>query len=113
MGVFDTFVDGDRHCQTKMFDCLMETYHPGDEVPLKESFTMVFPDYEGARFAIFQQGVFVKLSDDELETMGPYYDKWGGLITDLTEDVGQRSPIIEALKAWTKSHGSATRTNSK
>ena len=110
MGTFDTFVDGDIVCQTKMFDCLMITYHPGDEVPLKDSFTMVFPDFEGARYGIFQKGIFVKLTNDVDETTDPYYDKWGGIITDLTEDVGNRSPIKQAVDAWVNSYKNKSAT---
>ena len=106
MGTYDTFVDGGKNCQTKMFNCLLSIWNPGDAVPLKESFTMILPDYEGARYAIVQNGIFVKLTDDTLETTGPYYDKWGGLITDVTEDVGQRNPLKQAVDEWVNSHSS-------
>lgn len=86
MGLYDTLIDGEKSCQVKMFDCILATYKPGDEIPnIRGAFVITFPDYARARFAVIRDGKFEKLVDEltEEEKKLPAYDKWGNSHLDV------------------------------
>jgi len=104
MGTYDTLVDGEKLAQVKIFNRTMSVFKKGDKLPVEglgvgNTFTIVLPDYEGARFAIVKDGKFIKLTSDVNETYRPYVDKWGNIIEKLEDMVNPfYQAVQEALK---------------
>ena len=98
MGVYDTLVDGDKTVQVKCFPPpSLRTYKVGDKTPLRRTVTILLPDYEDAKFAIIEKGVFVGLTNDPEKAKPPYLSKWGKKCKTI-EDIENRSLLPKNLK---------------
>lgn len=81
MGMFDTFVDGEKEAQVKCFDCTLQTWAVGDEVPeLCGEKTYAIFTREGF-YAVVQDGLFKGLTESspiQMQTaLVPVFDKYG------------------------------------
>lgn len=72
MGLYDTLVEGDKQAQVKCFSSEMNTYEVGDRVPYDGSLIIMFPPYEGARYAIVKDSIFLGFTDSAPALI----DKW-------------------------------------
>lgn len=100
MGVYDMLTDGDRTVQVKCWDRLLETFHKGDMVPPyagEETYTIILPYYEDARFALITKGIFKGLTNEVNDTWEPYITKWGGE-TELSVDQDKLNPVAIAIE---------------
>lgn len=93
MGTYDTLQDSKNRisCQIKIFSKSFRTYKIGDLLPTRNNgfplnFTVILPDWEECRFVIIRDGKLYKLTDNEKEVISPIYDKWGGLVSQLTQE---------------------------
>jgi len=87
MGSYDTLTDGKKDCQVKCFHSNMTVYTIGDLLPdingtqrmvgTVKSYTIVFPEYEGYKFAIIKNDKLWKLTNSSKEIIEPFIDKWG------------------------------------
>ena len=93
MGVYDTLIQGDLSAQVKCFDCGMNTYNVGDEVPCDGSLIIMLPAYDGdaTQFAVVLNGIFVGFTGCPPKLI----DKWGGDLTSYDQFV---NPYFEAVR---------------
>ena len=90
MGIYDILVDGDKTVQVKCFkDPGLRTYKVGDKTPFRRTVTILLPDYEEAKFAIIEKGIFVGLTNDLSKAKPPFISKWG-----------KKCKTIEDIENW-------------
>jgi len=83
LGLYDQLIYRKKVVQVKCFDCVLDTLRPGDLVYDKwlrlygNSFTVVLPNYEPAKYAVFIDGEFEFLTNSVKRTFAPYISKWG------------------------------------
>lgn len=101
MGLYDTLVDGERTAQIKCFGRDMETYEVGDQLPCDGSFIIMLPDYEGARFALVKDSIFVGFTDCPpilIDKWGTHLVSYDAFVDSFTELVNLHSSETSTMR---------------
>ena len=101
MGVYDTLIDGERSVQVKCFGRDMKIYEVGDQLPCDGSFIIMFPEYEGAGFAIVKDSIFLGLTDCPPVII----DKWGTHLVSYDAFVDSFTELTQSLSESAKKGG--------
>lgn len=104
MGAFDILRDRTKECQVKCFHKNMTIYKIGDELPYLgfDAYTIVFPEYEGCRFAIIKNKRLWKLTDSSEEIIEPFIDKWGKQVRVTKKYNPSKRTSMDVLKVRIK-----------
>lgn len=95
MGLFDTFIDGDRQGQVKCFNNDLMCFQPGNTIP--ESFygkTYCIILREGG-YACIENNIFIGIKETPLGTI---YDKWGVEFSEESKGLLNEPYLLENHK---------------
>ncbi len=90
MGLYDTLIDGEKQAQVKCFDCEMNTYKVGDQVPSDGSFIIMFPP---DLYAIIKDSIFLGFTDCPPVII----DKWGGHLASYDDFKNPYEELVRSL----------------